>query len=68
MSKEISVIIPDDYYVDNVIERIKKELNQDPKVIVIRSDKINDYISKVIQAVNDFQQKLKEISQDTDHE
>jgi len=60
--KRAVVTIPDNYNIQNVIERIKIIFN-DPQIVVEHGEAVNGKLGDMLRAVGNFQRELKEIDQ-----
>lgn len=59
MSKQIIVVIPDNFNIHNCIERIKSNLGDE--VVVTQPVTINNKLGDTLILINEVQKKLKEL-------
>lgn len=62
MSKQLTVVVPDNYNLDNLKIRIEKCFDDDPKIKVLTTERIDTYVGEVILAIGELQEKLKRLS------
>jgi len=58
--KQITIAVPDNYSAENMVERIKNEFGDDPKIIVTYKGTIDAKVGTILQAFGEFQEKVKQ--------
>ena len=61
MSKQLTIIMPDNYYINNVKKRIELEF-PDPKLKILETESIPKKMADMLLAISELQAKLKELS------